>query len=140
LLKPSSLSPNAIPVPFIIFSPIQFPLTIHLWWLFSFPYWVRSLHSPFRIYLLPSLFGSIVCSLVILNIWVMSTYKWVHSTHAILDPIYLTQDDILKFYPIHDVFVFNSWILFNFVHVPNFLYSFFNWGISRLFPVSSYYK
>ena len=48
---------------------------------------------------------------------------------------YLTQDDILKFHPfackIHDVLVFNSWIVFHCVDVPHFLYPFFSWGTCR---------
>jgi hypothetical protein len=57
---------------------------------------------------------------------------------------YLTQDDILKFYSftwkIHDVLVSNCWIVFHCVDVPHFLYSFFSWGTSRLFPVSACYE
>jgi hypothetical protein len=41
---------------------------------------------------------------------------------------YLIQDDILKFHPftckIHDVFAFNSWIIFPCTDVTHFLYSY----------------
>jgi hypothetical protein len=40
--------------------------------------------------------------------------------HILLSLGYLTQDDILKFYPfafkIHDELVFNSWVLFHCVN------------------------
>jgi hypothetical protein len=34
-----------IPVP-LIPSPTHFSLSIHLWWLFSLPFWVRVTHPP----------------------------------------------------------------------------------------------
>ena len=40
---------------------------------------------------------SVVCVSCIL--WLISSYKWVYTMHAILEPGYLTQDDTLKFYP-----------------------------------------
>ena len=52
-----------------------------------------------------------------------STYKLIYTWHALLELHYLTQDDILKFQPFacksHDVFVFNSWILFHCIDAPH---------------------
>jgi hypothetical protein len=49
--------------------------------------------------------------------------------HILLGLGYLTQGDILKFYPfackIHDAFVFNSSVGFHGVNEPHFLYLFF---------------
>ena len=57
---------------------------------------------------------------------------------------YLAQDDIFYFYPfawkINDVPVFNSWTVFHCVNETQFLYPFFGWGTSGLFPVSAYYE
>jgi hypothetical protein len=43
--------------------------------------------------------------------------------------------NILKFHPnaykFHDVFVFKIWIVFHYMVLTHFLYSFFIWGISR---------
>lgn len=56
---------------------------------------------------------------------------------------YPTQDDSLRFHPfvckIYDVLVFNSRIVLNGIDGPHFLYPFFNWRTSRLFPASGYY-
>ena len=71
-------------------------------------------------------------------------YQWVHTIWVLLCLGYLTQDDIFKFHPFacefHEVILFNSWVVFHCVNVPYFLYSFFCWGTSGLFPVSSYFK
>ncbi|EDL78420.1 rCG31731 [Rattus norvegicus] len=54
---------------------------------------------------------------------------WIHTEHILLGLGYLTQDDILKFhsfaFKIHDVLVFNSCIVFQWVDVPHCLYAFF---------------
>jgi hypothetical protein len=54
--------------------------------------------------------------------------------YDLLGLAYLTQDDNLKFCKIHDLFVFNGWVVFHCVGVPHFSYLFFSWGIFRLFP------
>ena len=63
----------------------------------------------------------------------MSTYKWAHTVCVFLGLGYLTQDDILKFHlfacKIHDVFVFNSWVVLCWVDVPHFLYPYSNLSI-----------
>ena len=46
----------------------------------------------------------------------------------LVPPLYL-QSSFLFFF-------FNSWLILHCVEVPHFLYSFFRWGTSRLFPIS----
>ena len=59
------------------------------------------------------------------TLWLKSTYKWVHTMHVLLGLGYWTQDDRLTFHPfackIYDVYIFNSQIVFHYVHVTHFL-------------------
>jgi hypothetical protein len=45
-----------------------------------------------------SFFGSVGYSIDILCLWLISTYKWVHTMHVLWGQSYLTQDDFLKFH------------------------------------------
>ena len=60
--------------------------------------------------------------------------------HVLLGLHYLIQDDILMFHPfackIHDVFAFNSCIVFHCIEVPHTFSLFFSWWTSRLLPNS----
>jgi hypothetical protein len=60
--------------------------------------------------------------------------------HIILGLGYIIQDDFLKFhlfaFKIHDVLVFNSWVVFHSLDELHFLYLLFNWGTTKLFPVT----
>ena len=105
----------------------------------NFPICVRLVHPPWGPpYYLVSLGLRIVAWLSCI-LWLMSTQNQVHTIHVFLAPSYFTQDDILKFHPfackIHDVFVLNSWIIFQCVDVPYFLYPFFSWVTSRYFQL-----
>jgi hypothetical protein len=74
----------------------------------------------------------------------MSTYQWVDTMFVPLWLSHLTQDGILKFHSLsgkfHEVFVFNSRVIFNCVNVPHFLNPFLCWGTSGFFSASGYYK
>jgi len=58
----------------------------------------------------------------------IATYQWVHTMCVFLWLGYLTQDDIFQFQPFayefHKVIVFDSWVIFQCVDVPYFLYPF----------------
>jgi hypothetical protein len=120
-------------------SPTQFPLSIHLQWLFSFPIWVRlkrpSLEPPYY----PVSLSLWIVAWLSWTLWLMSTYKWVPTMSVCLALSYLIRDDILKFHlfswKIHDDFVFNSWTVFYCVAIPYFLYQFFSWGTSGCFQL-----
>ena len=64
--------------------------------------------------------------------------------HDLLGMGYLTQDDNLKFHPlasqIHEVIVFNSWVILHCVNESHILYPFSNWDILGLLSVSGYYE
>ena len=81
------------------------------------PFWERLKHPSLgSLFYLASLYVWIVAWLSCI-LWLISTYKWVHTMHVLLGLRYLTQDDILKFHlfaiKIHGVFVFDSWIVFH---------------------------
>jgi hypothetical protein len=63
-------------------------------------------------------------------LWLIASYKWVHTMFVLLGSCCLTQDDLVMIhsfaYKIH-IFIFNSWIVFHRVKEPQFLYPFFNW-------------
>jgi hypothetical protein len=88
---------------------------------------------------------SVSCIMDILSFWAnihlsVSTY---HVCHLSLG--YLTQDDIFQFHPFAwktcKVLIFNNCVAFHCVNASHFfLYPFFGWGTSGLFPASGYYK
>ena len=88
--------------------------------------------------------GSVGCIMGILSLWLISMYQWVHAMYVVWGLGYLTQNNIFVFHPfackIHDVLVFNSWIVFHCVNEPHFLYPLFCWGTSGLFLAFGYDK
>ena len=92
----------ALSCPVYTWTPSQFPLSIHLWWLFSFHFWVRFTH-PFLgpLYLPVSLSLWIVVHLSH-TLWLMSTHKWVHTMCVFLALGYFTHDVFLKLQSHHE--------------------------------------
>ena len=74
----------------LIFSSIQFPLSIDPRYLFCFPFWERFQHPP----LYPSSYLAYLCLLIIAwlycTLWLIFTFKWVSSIHVLLQLGYLT--------------------------------------------------
>jgi hypothetical protein len=110
------------------------------------------IYFPFSVRIKSSLWGPL-CYLVSLGLWIVAwlvcilwlicTYKWVHTTFVFLGLAHLTLDDLFYFQSFackfHDVIVFNGWVIHHFLKVSHVLYP-FSQGISMLFPVSGYYK
>ena len=72
-----------------------------------------------------------------------STYQLVHIKWLLLWLGYITQDDILQIHPFGQEFhkfIVKSRVVLHCVNVPQFLYPFFCWGTSGLFPAFGYYK
>jgi hypothetical protein len=125
-----------LPVPFTA-SPTQFPLSIYLWWLFCFPFWVRFRHRHLWPLYYPVSLSLCIAAWLPCTLWLISTCRWVYTTCLFLAQGYLNQDDILWFSPfaskIRDVFVFDILITFHWVDASQYIYPFFSWGISSLF-------
>jgi len=72
----------------------QFPLFIYLWWPFSFPFWVR---SSLGLSLLPSFFGSVDCSMVILH-FMINIYRRLLCVYCVsshpMKTFYWTADSV----------------------------------------------
>ena len=64
--------------------------------------------------------------------WLISTYKWIHTMQVLLGPVFLHSRWYILVpsicHTIHDVLIFNSWVVFNYINEPQFLYLFFVWG------------
>ena len=121
-LSPSHPLFNTVPLLHLSPMTIVFPLVREIQ---EFSIWPSSLFS---------FFGSV-------------ELEWIYCAFWQIIPFglsYLTQENIPNFLPfankMHDVFVFNSWIVFHCVNESHFLYPFFSWGTSGLLPVSGYYE
>ena len=118
------------------------PLFIHFRWLFILPLWVRFTHMALGPPYSPVSLGLWIVTFLACTLYLMSTCKWVLTIWVLQALHTLSQDDSLKFHPftckIHDIFIFNSCIVFQCADVLHFLYPFFSWGTSQLFLASGY--
>ena len=67
-----------LPIP----SPTQFPLSLHLRQLFYFPFWVRFKHPPLCLPCYLASLGLWIVVWVSCTLWLISTYKWLHTMHV----------------------------------------------------------
>jgi hypothetical protein len=109
----------SLPIPDSEWPPLSFPSPLPLSSLHpfaSYDYSIPSSKWDSSILACAFLLGFVECTWLSCILWLRSIYKWIHTTHVLLELHYLTQDDILKFYSfackIHNVFVFNSIPLF----------------------------
>ena len=118
----------SLPIPDSEWPPLSFPSPLPLSSLHpfaSYDYSIPSSKWDSSILACAFLLGFVECTWLSCILWLRSIYKWIHTTHVLLELHYLTQDDILKFYSfackIHNVFVFNGWIVYHYEDVPHFL-------------------
>jgi hypothetical protein len=86
-----SAHPIPTPTPLPTTSPTQF--SIYFWCLSHFPFWVRFKHPP----LVPPCYlaslGLLIVEWLSCTLWLIVTYKQVHTRHVFLGLGYLTQSD-----------------------------------------------
>jgi hypothetical protein len=122
-------------------SPTQYPLSIIITWLFSFPIWVRFMNPPWDFLITQFIWVCVLlhgypvlyhlCPLISEYIPWVSFYLWVISLRRYINShyIHLPENFMIPLFLIAQCHC---------VDVPHFLYPFFTWGTSKLFPVAGY--
>ena len=81
---------------------------------------------------------------VIVTIFLNSIYMCQYTVMVFIFLAYFTLYNGLQFHPSHQNWfkwiLFNDWVIFHGVYVPQLLYPFVCWWASRLLPCAGYYK
>ena len=112
-------------------SPIQFPLSIHLWCLFSFPFWIRFSYVPLGPPYYPVSLGLWIVAWLSYTLWLISSYQWVHTIPLVSFWVWVTSLRMIFFSSIHC----NKCSQLNYLFSHHHLLPYFIISFLRQYPV-----